>query len=166
MSDDQGQKTFVTDKRVCCQTISSSQRKATWRCWLCPWRFIHVPSVTCDDFPLSILSHCCFRLTFVWTSKNPGLLRGLALQGASLTDSYQEAVVHVVEDVANPGQRVSWCARLGGHLIITPRLAQGSWIQCLDSIVTNLSYHGSKYGRFHWIDRVPLMIMCFRCISI
>ena len=112
-------------------------------------RFIHVPSVTCDDFPLSILSHCCFRLTFVWTSKNPGLLRGLALQGASLTDSYQEAVVHVVEDVANPGQRVSWCARLGGHLIITPRLAQGSWIQCLDSIVTNLSYHGSKYGRVH-----------------
>lgn len=52
--------------------------------------------------------------------------------GAVLTDVWQEATVHVVDDVAAPGQRAAWSARLGGHLLISPRLAMGPWIQQLD----------------------------------
>ena len=51
--------------------------------------------------------------------------------GAVLTDCWLQASVHIVDDVAKPGQRVSWSARLGGHLLATPRLGNGPWIQYL-----------------------------------
>eukprot|EP00435_Cladocopium_sp_Y103_P040577 s2118_g11.t1 len=62
--------------------------------------------------------------TFVWgdkNKKNEHLLKSLKGMGAVLTDCWQQASVHIVDDVAKPGQRVSWSARLGGHLLATPR---------------------------------------------
>ena len=75
---------------------------------------------------------CQCRLTFIWTSgKNDHLKKSVTNMGAVLTDMWLEAEVHVVEDVASPGQRASWSSRLGGHLLVTPRLAMGPWIQHL-----------------------------------
>eukprot|EP00435_Cladocopium_sp_Y103_P024769 s794_g6.t1 len=68
--------------------------------------------------------------TFVWgdkNEKNEHLLKSLKGMGAVLTDCWQQASVHIVDDVAKPGQRVSWSARLGGHLLATPRLGNGPY---------------------------------------
>lgn len=53
------------------------------------------------------------------------------MMGAHIVESWQEATCHVVDNFAAPGQRVSWAAKLSGHLIVTKDLAQGPWIQNL-----------------------------------
>ena len=76
----------------------------------------------------------------MWSDKSGNidnrLAKSLVAKGAVLTDCWQQAVVHIVNDVAKPGQRASWSARLGGHLFATPRLGNGPWIQSLLGIVS------------------------------
>lgn len=51
--------------------------------------------------------------------------------GATLVDDWQSANVHIVDSFASPGQRVSWAAKLGGHVIATKDLKHGPWIEWL-----------------------------------
>ncbi|CAL1163458.1 unnamed protein product [Cladocopium goreaui] len=68
--------------------------------------------------------------TFLWTT-NTDVKKDVAMMGAHIVESWQEATCHVVDNFAAPGQRVSWAAKLSGHLIVTKDLAQGPWIQNL-----------------------------------
>ena len=71
------------------------------------------------------------RPTFLWTN-NLDVKKKVMSLGARVVDSWQDATCHVVEAFSNPGQRVSWSAKLNGHLIVTKDLAAGPWIQWLD----------------------------------
>ena len=71
-----------------------------------------------------------WRPTFVWTNAE-GVREKLALLGADLVDTWEEATCHVVDCFNEPGQRVTWASKLSGHLIITKRLSKGPWIEKL-----------------------------------
>lgn len=51
--------------------------------------------------------------------------------GAQIVDDWMQAKVHIVDNFESPGQRASWLAKLGGHLIATKDLQHGPWIQLL-----------------------------------
>lgn len=74
------------------------------------------------------------RPTFTWTSAD-GVRSKLALLGANLVDSWEEATCHVVDSLTSPGQRASWAAKLNGHLIITKDLSKGPWIENLGFMI-------------------------------
>ena len=76
------------------------------------------------------LSALIARPTFLWTDA-PGIQKQVMLLGAELVDSWEDATCHVVDSFSEPGQRVSWTARLNGHLIVTKQLSKGPWIQKL-----------------------------------
>lgn len=66
----------------------------------------------------------------MWTTAQ-GVRQQLALLGAELVNDWQDATCHVVDSFGEPGQRVSWTAKLNGHLIVTKELTKGPWIQNL-----------------------------------
>ena len=77
-----------------------------------------------------VRTHLVWRPTFLWTEAD-GVRRKVALLGAQLVDAWEDATCHVVESFSDPGQRVSWMAKLNGHLVITKALAAGPWVQNL-----------------------------------
>ena len=66
----------------------------------------------------------------MWTPAE-GVQQKVALLGAVLVETWQEATCHVVDSFDEPGQRVTWTSKLNGHLIVTKRLSKGPWIEQL-----------------------------------
>ena len=111
-----GEEKQPTGEGICQPSFSLVEVKAgskVLQSWICHVRFYNGP-----------------RPTFVWTN-DPNVKTRVASLGAQIVDTWQEATCHLVESFSTPGQRVSWAAKLGGHLIITNQLAEGPWIQCL-----------------------------------
>ena len=78
------------------------------------------------------------RPTFMWTSSASAKQRVVAL-GACIVDDWRQASIHVVDSFSKPGQRVSWQAKVCGHLILTKDLQNGPWIEWLSQWFKTLS---------------------------